>query len=120
MAICSRNDCIALTAEYLKSAWKLALLVCIINATLHGGIVTIQQGWGWGAEPFKKRLVTQFAGISHLFISTENTRTMLQLHNFPLTRSSENYAAFNILNDVLRWGLVGSLLNLDCFRQEAW
>ena len=53
----------ALTAEYQKSAWKLSLLVCIINASLYGGFVTVQHGWGCGAEPFQKLVVTQFVDI---------------------------------------------------------
>ena len=35
---------VALTAEYQKSAWKLAFLMCIINASLRGGFVTRQPG----------------------------------------------------------------------------
>ena len=54
---------VALTAEYQKSAWKLSLLMCIINASLHGGFVTRQPGWGCGAEPFQKLEVTQFVDI---------------------------------------------------------
>ena len=87
MATCSRNGLIAVTAEYQKSAWKLVLLMCTSSASRHGGTVTIQRGWGCGAEAFKKVLVTQF-DISHIFISTEKTCKMFQFHNFPLIWSS--------------------------------
>ena len=60
----------------IKSAWKLALSMCIINASLHGGIVTVQQGYD---------VLTHFVDISHLFISTEKMHGMFQFHNFSLT-----------------------------------
>ena len=60
----------------IKSARKLAILICIINASLHGGIVNVQQGWG---------VSTHFVDIYHLFTSAEKMRGMFQIHNFSLT-----------------------------------
>ena len=57
----------------IKNARKLALLICIINASLHGGIVNVQQRWG---------VSTHFVDIYHLFTSTEKMRGMFQIHNF--------------------------------------
>ena len=50
--------------------------MCIINASLHGGIVTVQQGWG---------VLTHFVDIYHLFTSTEKMYEMFKFHNFSLT-----------------------------------
>ena len=74
----------------------------IINASLHGGVVTVQQGWG---------VLTHFVDIYHLFTSTEKMRGMFQFHHVVISLSL-NDSAHNILNDVLKsWNcLVGSLL----------
>ena len=62
--------------HYIKSAWKLALSMCIINASLHCCIVTVQQGWG---------VLTRFVDIYHLFTSIEKMHGMFQFHYFSLT-----------------------------------
>ena len=66
---------VALTAEY-QECLKVALSMCIINASLHGGIVTVQQGWG---------VLTHFVDIYHLFTSTEKMHGMFQFHYISLT-----------------------------------
>ena len=66
---------VALTAEYQKCL-KIGPFDWIINVSLHGGVVTVQQGWG---------VLTHFVDIYHLFTSTENMRGMFQFHNFSLT-----------------------------------
>ena len=43
-----------------KECLELALLMWIINASLRGGIVTVQH---CGAEPFQKLVVTQYVDI---------------------------------------------------------
>ena len=58
---------VALTAEYQE---------CIISASLHGDIVTVQQGWG---------VLIHFVDIYHLFTSTEKMHGMFQFHNLSLT-----------------------------------
>ena len=72
MAICSRNGSSCLNCGISR---KLALSMCIINASLHGGVVTVQQGRG---------VLTHFVDIYHLFTSTEKMREMFQFHNFSI------------------------------------
>ena len=73
MVICSRNGSSCLNCGIY--AWKLALLMWIINASLHCGVVTVQQGWG---------VLTHFVDIYHLFTSTEKMRGKV-FHNMSLT-----------------------------------
>ena len=81
--------------------------MCIINASLHGGIVTVQQGRG---------VLTHFVDSYHLFTSTEKMHGMFQFHNFFLNvviSLSLNDSAHNILNDVLKIMLIWSCWKLD-------
>ena len=67
---------VALTAEYqecLKAGLFDVHYQCI---SLHGCIVTVQQGWG---------VLTHFVEIYHLFTSTEKMHGMFQFHYFSLT-----------------------------------
>ena len=68
----------ALTAEYQEclKAGLFDVHYFFINASLHGGIVTVQQERG---------VLTHFVDIYHLFTSTEKMHGMFQFHNFSLT-----------------------------------
>ena len=60
----------------MLESWPFRCALFFINASLHGGIVTVQQEWG---------VLTHFVDIYHLFTSTEKMHGMFQFHNFSLT-----------------------------------
>ena len=70
--------------------------MCVINASLHGCVMTVQQGLG---------VLTHFVDIYHLFTSTEKMHGMFQFQICFLnavTSLSLNDSAHNILNYVLK------------------
>ena len=85
----------------------------IINASLHGGVVTVQQGWS---------VLTHFVYIYHLFTSTKKMRGMFQFYKKILNvviSLSLNDSAHNILNDVLKIVLVSLMVSCVCHPLEC-